>query len=138
MTTPNSQRFTQSRIPAATTTTLRLVPTTPAPQARAANGNDRSAAIAQLYATHHAALTLAARRYADTKADADDAVQEAFAILLASPTRAPTRSTLWAIVRDVCADRAAQLARSDRYVGEDDEGDDEVHPARTWLGKVFE
>jgi DNA-directed RNA polymerase specialized sigma24 family protein len=136
MTTPNSQRFIQSQDSA--TTTLRLVPKTPAQKACAANGNDRSSAIAQLYTTHHAALTLAARRYAATKADADDAVQEAFAILLASPTRAPTRSTLWAIVRDVCSDRAAQLARSDSYADEDDEGDDELHAARAWIGRALE
>jgi DNA-directed RNA polymerase specialized sigma24 family protein len=136
MTTPISQRFAQSPSPA--TTTLRLVPKTPAPKASAANGNDRSAAIAQLYTTHHAALTLAARRYAGTKADADDAVQEAFAILLASPTRAATRSTLWAIVRDVCSDRSAQLARCDSYVDEDDEGDEKLHAARAWIGRALE
>src|SRR5438552_967638 len=64
-------------------------------------------AVGRLYKEQFESLLKAALRYVD-RDDAADVVHEAFAELLASPSRKPTRAAAWCIVRDVARERRAE------------------------------
>jgi DNA-directed RNA polymerase specialized sigma24 family protein len=86
--------------------------------------------VEALYRSHHASLRELAYHRLDSMADAEDAAQEAFLVLLASPGRSASASTLRAIVRDVCKSREAAVSGDEPYVEDDDEVGD---TAALWL-----
>jgi hypothetical protein len=113
------------------------------PRAHAANGNaQRDAellahhdAVERLYTDARESLVGAALRYVDDRDDADDVVQEAFAVLLESPRRKPTRAALWCIVRDLARERRAERSLRDTYREEEDDFNEDA--AGAWLRRAL-
>jgi predicted RNA polymerase sigma factor len=114
----------------------------PRAHAAAANGNTQRdaaviahhAAVERLYTDARTSLVGAALRYVDDRDDAEDVVHEAFAVLLESPRRKPTRAALWCIVRDLARERRAERVRSEAYEEEDDVIED---AAGAWLERAL-
>jgi Sigma-70 region 2 len=114
----------------------------PVARGRAANGNSggdpetvaRRRAVEELYTSARPALVHAARRLVSSADDARDIVQEAFVVLLGSPTRKVTRAALWCIARDLARERRAEEAVTEAYVEGDAAGESE---AGEWLERVL-
>jgi hypothetical protein len=96
---------------------------------------NRREAVTRLYKEHYQSMIDSAARSTGSYDDAGDAVQEAFLILLTSPNRNPSRTALWAIVRDVCRDRVALKGSEDPYV--DDPYEDDDDSAGGWLTRAL-
>jgi hypothetical protein len=126
-----------SSVPAAPSLIARPVPRAPAANANTARDAEilaRRRAVEELYTGSRAALVRAAQRLVGSPDEASDVVQEAFAVLLESPTRKLTRAAAWCIVRDLARERRAEAAMTDAYV---EDNDAVMNEAGAWLERVL-
>jgi DNA-directed RNA polymerase specialized sigma24 family protein len=113
-----------------------------APRQRAANDHTKHDAeivahrdaVERVYREAFESLRKYALRYVEDPTDAADVVHEAFALLLDSPRRKPTRAAAWCIVRDLARGRRAERASTEAYV-EGEDFDDDL--AGAWLKRAL-